>query len=37
MMKRTESSRQMRGAREVIYEYILELHDRTLYPETGNL
>ncbi len=29
MRKRTESSRLMRGAREVIYEYILELHDRT--------
>lgn len=27
-MKRTESSRLMRGAREVFYEYILELHDR---------
>ncbi len=29
MMKRTESSRPMRGAREVICEYIPELHDRT--------
>ena len=27
-MERTESSRLMRGAREVFYEYILELHDR---------
>lgn len=27
-MKRTESSRLMRGAREVFYEYILELYDR---------
>ena len=27
-MEHTESSRQMRGAWEVYYEYILELHDR---------
>ncbi len=28
-MERTESSRLMRGAREVFYEYISELHGRT--------
>ena len=28
-MERTESSRLMRGAREVVYEYILELRGRT--------
>ncbi len=27
-MKCTESSRLMRGAREIFYEYILELYDR---------
>ena len=30
-MEHTESSRQMRGAWGVCYEYILELHDRMDY------
>ena len=32
MVKRTESSRLMRGAREIFYEYILELRSRMENP-----